>query len=487
MLNPPSNLTYHEPIFSDKTKKLIYKLNVALIKKINGLLARNLSSYFEKSHVTLGLCDMSYALLNHKVVDTGMLPLKNIFLHTALTAKKNAGASDIIAMAVCTEVINCLLKVSHVSKNLKEFKWTQEKIDNVVNEISTLSSITSLTKAKHIVSDIMHDDTLLELVCTANDMAGLGGQIIVDPKCTTTTGIELQKGCQFKCQVVPEYAVTTKLKKWEKHNVKCLIVDGIIEKVSEIHHILEEITSSKDPLVIFARGYSEEVIATLAINSLRKTIEVIPVAVKINNCSINMLKDIAVTCESDVISSLKGEIISSIKFGDISVIKKITVQPERITINNPNAAPGIKTQLHHLKMRKKEIEKNNHGNDESVIREKVNLINERIQSLSSNCAVISVGPEWGEKKGITLDRIDTAIKVFRETAEYGVINLHKVRMLLNKKRKDPVIMGLLKSFDKIEKACPIFPAKSILLGVRHALSSANLIEAASVMIVYNEK
>ena len=73
--------------------------------------------------------------------------------------------------------------------------------------------------------------------------------------------------------------------KWSlgpEEDVKVLIIDGMIESIGEIHHVLEKAASEKNPIVMFVRSMADDVRSTLSLNVKRGTIDLIPVEVGFN-------------------------------------------------------------------------------------------------------------------------------------------------------------------------------------------------------------
>ena len=56
---------------------------------------------------------------------------------------------------------------------------------------------------------------------------------------------------------------------------------------------------------------SEEVKSTIIKNLIRKTIDVIPISLKINEENVNVLNDIAACHDNEIISAFKGDTISA--------------------------------------------------------------------------------------------------------------------------------------------------------------------------------
>ena len=115
-------------------------------------------------------------------------------------------------------------------------------------------------------------------------------------------------------------------------NYRFLIIDGIIESVSEIHHLLMKASEDKNPYVLFCFGLSEEVKHTIIENNRRGITEIFPVSINLNEDAINILNDIAVIHQSEVISSLKGQTISQAARKELSVGKTITLMRDNLII-----------------------------------------------------------------------------------------------------------------------------------------------------------
>ena len=107
--------------------------------------------------------------------------------------------------------------------------------------------------------------------------------------------------------------------KWERDEFKFIVIDGFIDSLGEIHHLLQRASEDKEPYVLFCKGMRDEVKNTILYNLQRKTIDVMPITLEINEENVNVLNDIAACLDSDVVSSTKGDVISvevSAKTGD---------------------------------------------------------------------------------------------------------------------------------------------------------------------------
>lgn len=160
---------------------------------------------------------------------------------------------------------------------------------------------------QNLIRNVAKDNLVYSLLWEAVELSGIEGKISVEKTSSTIPSLELINGYNFniKCSF--------DMPSWRQKKAKCLIVDGVIESVSEVHHILDSFATSKEPLLFFARGFHEEVILTMKTNFNRRTLNVMPFTVPYDIDGINLLNDIAVVCGTDVISALKSQLISCIK------------------------------------------------------------------------------------------------------------------------------------------------------------------------------
>jgi len=107
------------------------------------------------------------------------------------------------------------------------------------------------------------------------------------------------------------------------NNYKFIIIDGYIESIGEIHHLLDQANRTKIPHVIFCFGMSEEVSHVIKYNNTQSKLEVMPVIIKFDENTINVLNDIAVLHKDNIVSSKTGETISQAVRRELPVGKEI--------------------------------------------------------------------------------------------------------------------------------------------------------------------
>lgn len=220
----------------------------------------------------------------------------------------------------------------------------------------------------------------------------------------TENSIELQNGYNFYIRNL------LNIKETKINSCGVILIDGIIENVSEIHLLLTKATELKTPIVLICRDFSNDVINTLSVNYQRKTLNVIPIKASLEDLdNLNIFSDLASVTLSNVITSEKGDLISSVRLESVKFVDSITILEDRIIIENDGAENFVLLQLKKLKER---LENNNE------IEDKVILIEKRIKSLSSKTAVIRV------KRGINSTfmqrEIDKILRLLKHSIKFGI-------------------------------------------------------------------
>lgn len=115
-------------------------------------------------------------------------------------------------------------------------------------------------------------------------------------------------------------------------NYNFIVVDGLIDTVGEIHHLLHSAAENKENYVIFCHGINPEVKHTIIKNNERGITKVYPIDIKFNESAINILNDIAVVHSDDVVSSFKGQTISQAVRKKLKKGKNIKIENNKFVV-----------------------------------------------------------------------------------------------------------------------------------------------------------
>lgn len=270
-------------------------------------------------------------------------------------------------------------------------------------------------KEKNVISKRFHKndlDLLIEsysnkevrpLLTEATNLANIKSKftLSIESPNSEKDVIELTEGNVFS-NLTPAFLV--KESKFRKPKILC--IDGFIENVSEVHHLLHSSAESKDTIILFVRGLSDEVINTLKVNYDRGILNVIPVVVRYDLEGVNLLVDIATIVNDDVISSLKGDLISKI---DITRLKRVDIVEfgkNEILIENLS----FNSNFFIKSLQKKILEVNDEYSK--------SMLTKRVQRFGTNRILIKLVEEKNKKhKSLMIDQCFRAIK---SAISYGV-------------------------------------------------------------------
>jgi hypothetical protein len=191
-------------------------------------------------------------------------------------------------------------------------------------------------------SSRLREDGLSEretsLIITACDLVTLGGKVLIKKSRNLSSYVEVTEGNHFKFKSILGNQA-------DVSRPRVLCIDGFIESVSEIHHLLESLSEKKIPLLIFSRGYSDDVLSTLAANNRRGVFEVHAFKVPFDQNSANSLVDIAVVSGGDVVSSLRGDLISSVTLDSIPECERASITRDAVFLFNSKSRNRVKEHL----------------------------------------------------------------------------------------------------------------------------------------------
>lgn len=322
----------------------------------------------------------------------------------------SAGGGQIaflFAIELAKEFSKSNLPVVNEAKLSAELANYMERLKNnfvATAQIATPEDVTNAIKRS------CEDSLLAEVISQAVHMGGLEGKVFVENGRQENYVVEMKEGYTF--QLNP-YKWMLSNGPWERSECKVVVVDGLIEKVSEIDHLLSKAFEFKQPMVIFAMGFSEEVGMTLRTNLDRGLLDVQPVRIPTDLESINLANDLSVVCGCTPISSMKGDLVVFTKWDDLPTIEKIRITETQTVIENSKTRGAVSDQIRSL------LEKRN----ENYLYEDVqNLLDKRMKSLVSNAVNIFLPEMTTVKNDAQRVQIDIALRQCKTILNYGTVN-----------------------------------------------------------------
>ncbi|MHB9035469.1 MAG: chaperonin GroEL [Armatimonadota bacterium] len=288
-------------------------------------------------------------------------------------------------------------------------------VEKAVEEIKKLAiPVAGKEEVEQVASISGNDPEIGKMIAEAIENVGKDGVITIEESKGTDTTIELVEGMQFDKGYISPYMVTDgERMEAVLDNPIILINEKKISAAADLIPVLEKIAQSRRPLVIIAEDVDGDALATLVVNKLRGTLQVVAVkAPGFGDRRKAMLEDIAVLTGGQFISEDLGIKLENVDVTMLGQAAKIVVTKENTTIiegkGTTDAVQGRIAQI------RKQIE----NTDSNYDREK---LQERLAKLSGGVAVIKVGAatetELKEKK----HRFEDALSATRAAVEEGIV------------------------------------------------------------------
>ncbi|AWB09434.1 chaperonin GroEL [Thermodesulfobium acidiphilum] len=379
--------------------------------------------------------------------------LKEVASKTNDIAGDGTTTATVLAQAMVQEGLKM---VAAGASPLSIKRGIEKAVEVVIQEIKKMSLPVETKEAIAQVATISANDRFIgEKVAEAMDKVGKDGVITVEESKGIETSVDIVEGMEFDKGYVSPYLVTDPERmEAELDEPYILITDKKISVLKDILPILEEIARNGKPMLIIAEDLEGEALATIVVNKLRKTLNVVAVkAPGFGDRRKAMLQDIAILTGGDVISEDVGLKLENTKIENLGRAEKVKVTKEKTTIiNGKGSVEAIKGRIAQIK---KEIEQT----DSNYDREK---LQERLAKLSGGVAVIKVGAatetELKEKK----HRMEDALSATRAAVEEGIVPgggatlIHALKALDNLQFDGEEKVGL----DIVKKALQV-PCKQI--------------------------
>jgi chaperonin GroEL len=258
------------------------------------------------------------------------------------------------------------------------------------------------------------DADIGNIIAEAMDKVGKEGTITVEEAKSIETTLEVVEGMQFdKGYLSPYFVTNPETMECNLEGAYILINEKKVSNLKDMLPLLEKVARSGKPLLIIAEDVEGEALATLVVNKLRGTLNIVAVkAPGFGDRRKAMLEDIAILTGGRCITEDLGIKLENIELADLGQAKRITIGKENTVIvegaGSSDAIAGRVSQL------KNQIAETTSDYD----REK---LQERLAKLAGGVAVINVGAatetEMKEKKA----RVEDALHATRAAVEEGIV------------------------------------------------------------------
>ena len=264
-----------------------------------------------------------------------------------------------------------------------------------------------------VASVSANDREIGELIAEAMEKVGKDGVITVEESKTLGTTMEVVEGLQFDRGYLSPYRANNEKREAVMNKPFILLTDKKISSIQDIIPLLESIMKAGRSLLIVAEDVDGEALATLVLNKLRGTLDVVAVkAPGFGDRRKAMMEDIAILTGGVVVSEELGYELKEATIDMLGQAETVKVNKENtVIVGGAGSKADLKARIAQIRA---SIEETKSDFDKEKLME-------RLAKLSGGVAVINAGAatetELKEKKL----RLEDALNATRAAVEEGIV------------------------------------------------------------------
>ena len=275
--------------------------------------------------------------------------------HVFMMALEYARQSEMAGAGSCTAMLELAIR-----------RINQASDVNIVSFVGNALSVNHIPKLIQGTVDACDVSSLVNLVTKAG-----ASKLVVRKEPAREDSVEFVDTYEFehKSRLVEKMTIFD--------GARVLIVDGYIENVSEVHSVLDHCSRNDERLLMCCRGFSDDVLNTIAVNRARGSLECYALVIAYDEHDANTLVDIAVLLGSDVVSSLKGQLISAVDPTTLPIAKYARLHNNVLELNDPQAQRRMHPHVERLREKL-----------ETAPEESKNILERRLSRLTGSAAIV---------------------------------------------------------------------------------------------------
>ena len=329
-----------------------------------------------------------------------------------------AGDGTTTATLLASAIVNAGMKNIAAGANAMILKRGIEKaVEVVVAEIGKSSKAVPVSDAsavEQVATISAADGTIGKMIAEAITKVGKDGVVTVEEGKGLQMEVLYKEGMEFDKGYASAYFVTNPEKmEAEIDSPMILITDKKISAVSDMLPLLEKVVKVTKSFVIIAEDVDGEALATLVVNKLRGTFNVLVVkAPGFGDRRKAMLEDIAILTGGKVVSEEVGMKLEEVDMEVLGHADKVWANKEACRIVGGKGEESV------LKARIGQIKAEIDSSTSEFYKEK---LQERLAKLSGGVAVISVGAATETETKDKKERVNDAVAATKAALEEGIV------------------------------------------------------------------
>ena len=340
-----------------------------------------------------------------------------IVKEVASKANDVAGDGTTTAVTLLEAMVNeGLTSLSRGANAMMIRSGMEQARDAAVKELQKMAKpVEGRSDIEQIATISSESPELGRIIAETVEKVGKNGVITVEESQGTELSYEVVEGLQIDKGYASPYLVTNgERMEAEMRDAQILVTDHKISSVQDILPLLEKVAQAgKQELVIIADDIEGDALATLILNKLRGTFNVLAVkAPGFGDRKKEMLADIAVVVGATVVS---GDLGMTFENAELSMLGKAS----RVVAGKDSTVfVGGKGKKSDIDARVKQLQMMSENSTSAFDQEK---LAERVAKLSGGVAVIRVGAATETEMKYLKDKIDDAVKATKASIEEGIV------------------------------------------------------------------
>ena len=293
-------------------------------------------------------------------------------------------------------------------------KGIDQAVSAVVTELKKMKTDVKKSDWVKVATISAQSAEIGEKIAEALNLVGKDGVVEVEESKGFEIEIEHKDGMAFDKGYVSAYFVTNPdHMEAEMDNPYILVTDQKVSSIQEMVPFLESFVKVSKNLVIIADDVEGEALATLVVNKMRGTFNILAVkAPGFGDRRKAMLEDIAILTGATVISSDVGRKLDSVKIEDLGRADKVVASKDETKI--VGGAGDKKSLTARCDQLRREADQSTSDFDKEKLAE-------RLAKLTGGVAVIKVGAASEVELKEVQERVKDAVGATKAAIEEGIV------------------------------------------------------------------
>ena len=351
--------------------------------------------------------------LRNPFANMGAQLVKEVAMKTNGVAGDGTTTATVLAQAIVREG---LLAVDDGANPQLLKAGIQKAVGRVVEVLQERArAVTESADLAHVATlSANNDPEIGDIIAEAMGRVGLGGVVTVEESHAFGLEVNFADGVEFDNGYISPYMATDKDRmETVFENPYILFTNEKISKVQTLMPVLEQVTRTRQPLVIIAETVDGPALGMLVANNVHNTFRSVVVrAPGFGHRRLAELADLAVYTGGEVITGDAGQSVDAVRLDQLGRCRRITITEGSTTMVGGAGADAVVSGR--IEQIKRELERAENEHDQDNLQA-------RIARLSGSVAVIHVGAATEVELREKQHRVEDSLSATGAAIEEGIV------------------------------------------------------------------